>query len=186
MTIFGKTAENLRLWLLKNAHKKNYRNKKLAGYHQLQSFGIIYDASQEENYRLITHLVKDLQQDQRKVKTLGFAIQKKMPDYCFPKLTFEFCNRKNFRILQAPKAQNVKDFISQPFDVLIDFTPSTFYYIKYLTAISGSAMKTGFFAEKHIDIYDLMIEMKDDAPLKSKIEQVFLYLKMINGNDNSE
>jgi hypothetical protein len=172
----------VRFWFLKRAYSKISRKKKLLGYAQATSFGIIYDASNEENYRRMTLLVRDLQQDQKKVKTLGFVNLKKMPDYTFSKLTFEFCNAKNFSFSQQPTSPSIIDFISNDFDILIDLSPSDFFQMKYLCAVSGAKMKVGRYVEKYIDIYDLMLQMADHSPLQETIEQVIHYLKMINND----
>lgn len=174
------------MWLLKRAHKKLQRKRKMMGYHQAVSFGIIYDATSEDNYRHVTHLVRDLQQDQRKVKTLGFVTMKKMPEHCFPKLTFEFCNASGFAWNQQPMAQSVKDFLSHSFDVLIDLTPSTFHQVKFVCAISDANMKVGRYVEKYIDIYDLMLQVDDSNSIVETSGQVMHYLKMINNDGNKQ
>ncbi len=182
MKILEEIKSKYRYWFLKQTFKKNIREKKLLGYGQATNFGILYDASTEEAYRFITLLVKDLQHDQKKVKTLGFVNHKKMPHYAFPKLTFEFCNAQNFSLTQKPISPNIIDFASNNFDILIDLTPSTFHQVKYLSAISASTMKVGRYVEKHVDIFDLMLQLEDEGPLQEAIEQVFHYLKMINND----
>jgi len=176
----------VKYWFLKRAHKRVVRKKKLLGYSQAQNIGILYDATSEDNYRIITLLVKDLQQDMKKVKTLGFVSLKKMPDHAFPKLTFEFCNAKSFSITQQPLTKNIKDFISNDYDILIDLTPSDFYQCKFLTAISGATMKVGRYVEKYIEVFDLMLQLDDNSSLKETSEQMLHYLKMINNGSKSE
>lgn len=182
MNVITNIRDGIRQWFLKKALNKVSRRKKILGYGQAQSFGIMYDASSEENYRQITHLVKDLQQDNKKIKTLGYVNLKKMPEYSFPKLTFEFCNAKNFYWDQSPLTQNVKDFIAQDFDALIDLSPSDFFHLKYLAATSTAPFKVGRFNEKYINVFDLMLEVKDDTPNKEAIEHTIFYLKMINND----
>lgn len=174
------TKDAIRLWFLQRAHRRIKRKKKFLNHNNARSFGILYDASVEDHYRFITLLVKDLQQDQKRVKTLGFVTQKKMPEYCFPKLTFEFCNAASFNWMQKPKQKNINDFLAEDFDVLIDFTPSGFFQMKYVTAISMAKMKTGRFAEKYIDIYDFMIHLDDKASIKETSDQMIHYLKMFD------
>ncbi len=157
----------------------------MSNYREARSIGILYDASTEKQYQIITHLVRDLQQDQKKVKTLGYVVQKQMPDYSFPKLTFEFCNSKDFAWNQKPKSLNVKDFISNDYDLLMDLTPSDFFHIKFLVAESAAHFKIGRYAEKYLDLYDLMIQVEDTSPLDEVIKHSIYYLKMIN-NDQGE
>jgi hypothetical protein len=170
----------LRLWFLKRAMYKPDRLKKFLGYSQANTFGIIYDATTEENYRRITMLVKELQQDRKKVKTMGFVNMKKLPAHAFPKLTFEFCSQKDFSITQQPILPAINEFAKQSFDILIDLTPSDFHQMKYLSAISDSVMKVGRYDERYKDIYDLMLQVDDTNTIEETIDQVLLYLKMIN------
>lgn len=185
MNIIKSLRDRFRYWLLRKAHRQLKRVKKLRGYKEAQTFGIMYDASSEEDYRQITLLVRDLQQDHKKVKTLGYVMHKKMPDYCFPKLTFEFCKASDFSWKQHPASRNVKEFIAHKYDVLIDFTPTEFAHIKYLAAISDSTMKVGAYEEKYLDVFDLLLQMDHQSSLEEKIKQTIHYLKMIN-NDQFE
>ena len=158
----------------------------MLGYSQAINLGIVYDASSEKNYRHVNQLVRDLQKDQKKVKTMGFVNMKKWPGHCLPQLVFDFCDAKAFAWNQNPIAQNVKDFIQADYDVLIDLTPSGFHLVKYLCAVSKATMKTGRFVEKYIDIYDLMLQVDDSNSIEETSSQVFYYLKMINNEQDSE
>ncbi|MFP4288243.1 MAG: DUF6913 domain-containing protein [Bacteroidota bacterium] len=180
MNLYEQLREKIRMWFLAKTLKKVRRNKKIAGYKHYIHFGILYDASSEENYKRITLLVKDLQHDQKKVKTLGFVNQKKMPEYSFPKLTFEFCNKKAFALNYHPQAQGVKDFLSQKYDVIIDLSNTDFFHLKFVAALSDAPLKVGRFDKKYVDLFDVMLELKEDAPIDEVINQTMYYLKMIN------
>lgn len=183
--MFKNIREGIRHWFLNNALKNLKRKKRIFSYKDALRFGILYDASTEENYRQITLLVKELQQDQKKVKTLGFVAQKKMPDYCFPKLTFEFCNKGYFGWNQQPVAPNVKEFIAADYDVIIDLTPSVVFHAKFLTSLSNVPFKVGRYHEKYVDLYDLMIQIDDNSSLEDAAKHTMYYLKMLN-NDRSD
>lgn len=180
--MFRAITDAIRLWFLKRAHRRVLRKKKFLNYRSAESIGILYDASVEDNYRFITHLVKDLQQNQKKVKTIGYVNLKKMPEYSFPKLTFEFCSATGFNWMQKPKLKSINDFIAENFDVLIDLTPSTFFHMKYVAAVSVAKMKTGRYAEEYVDIYDFMIHLDDNATIKETSEQTIHYLKMFDND----
>lgn len=180
MKIVANLKGALRLWFLKRAMRKPERLKKFLGYSQATTFGIIYDATTEESYRRVTILVKELQQDQKKVKTMGFVNLKKLPAHAFPKLTFEFCTKKDFSITQQPLLPSINDFATHAFDVLIDLTPSDFHQMKYISAISDSLMKVGRYDDRYKDIYDLMLQIDDTNTIEETIDQVLFYLKMIN------
>jgi hypothetical protein len=183
---FRDLKERLNHWFLKQSLKRLQRQKRFFNYAGTSTIGILYDASTEEQYLSIANLVKELQQDQKKVKALGYVLQKKLPEHAFPKLTFEFCNYRNFNWALKPVTQNIKDFISKDYDILIDLTPSGFYQVKRLVADSPAHFKVGRYAEKFLDLYDLMIQIDDQTPLTEAIKHTFFYLKMINNNDQGD
>ncbi len=184
--MFRKLKESIRYWFLGKALKNLKRKKKTFGYKQATNIGILYDASTEGNFRQITALVKELQADKKKIKTLGYVNSKHLPEYCFPQLSFEFCTYKSFAWNQKPLEKAVKDFIGAHYDVLIDFTPSDFFHMKFLNALSDASFKVGRYHDKHIDLYDLMIQIDDITPQEEAIKQTIHYLKMINNDQSDE
>ena len=181
-----KLKESIRHWFLGRALRSLERTKKTFGYKQAVNIGILYDASTEDNFRQITALDKDLQNDKKKVKTLGYVIHKDLPEHCFPQLSFEFCTSKNFAWNQKPTTKNVIDFINERYDILIDFTPSDFFHVKFLNALSDAFFKVGRFHEKYIELYDLMIQIDDTTPQEEAVKQTIHYLKMINNDQSDE
>ena len=181
-----KIKDSIKHWFLGRALKNLKRTKKTFGYKQAVNIGILYDASTEDNFRQITALVKELQNDKKKVKTLGYIDHKQLPEYCFPQLSFEFCTYKSFAWNQKPLEKSVKDFISARYDVLIDFTPSVFFHVKFLIALSDASFKVGRFHEKYIELYDLMIQIDDTTPQEEAVKQTIHYLKMINNDQSDE
>lgn len=151
----------------------------MTGYDKATTFGILYDASDEEKYKQITLLVRDLQRDEKKVRTMGFVKQKKMPDYCFPKLTFEFCRKSSFKWNYQPRESNLKVFLSHKYDILLDFTGYDFFHLKMIVALADAKTKTGLYNKKLVELFDLMIQLDDTAPLEQISEQTIFYLKMI-------
>jgi hypothetical protein len=116
--------------------------------------------------------------------TLGYITGKTMPEYSFPKLTFEFCNKTHFAWNHQPTSPTINSFISKEYDVLIDLTPSEFFHVKYLVSQSPAHFKVGRYAEKYVDLYDMMIQVDDQCSLQETINHTIHYLKMINnGND---
>jgi len=184
--VIRKIKDSIRHWFLGRALKNLNRKKKTFGYKNAVNFGILYDASTEDNFRQITALVKELQNDKKKVKTLGYVNLKHLPEYCFPQLSFEFCTPKSFAWNQKPMEKNVKDFIGAHYDVLIDFTPSEFFYVKFLNALSDASFKVGRFHERYIELYDLMIQIEDITSHEEAIKQTIHYLKMLNNDQSDE
>ena len=149
-------------------------------YDQIKSIGVLYDATHEKEYTHVTHMVRKVQFDQKSVRTLGYVSKKQMPEYCFPKLTFEFYNVKEFSWLLKPKNPFIREFIATEFDLLLDFSTSDCFYQKYIASVSAARFKVGRRHNGHEDFYDLMLEVSDDYDLNQLIEQSLHYLKLIN------
>jgi hypothetical protein len=184
--LFNDIREKLNYWFLKQSLRKLNRQKKFFSFRETSSIGVLYDASTEEQYKEITLLVKDLQKEQKKVKTLGYVNLKKMPDYSFPKLTFEFCSKRDFNWNLKPGSQHIRDFINKDYDVLIDFSPSHFFQTKNLVAESPAHFKVGLYNERFVDLYDMMMQVDENTPQKETIKHTFFYLKMINNDQGDD
>jgi len=177
--------DGIRHWFLKKALKKLKRQRGTFGYKQANSFLVYYDASTEKNYDQITGLVKEFQNDKKKVKTLGFYDSRHLPEYCYQQLNFEFCSKSSFAWDQKPVVQNINDLLLGKYDVLIDLTPSDYFHMKYLTALSDASFKVGRYHEKYVDLYDFMIQIPDETQQEEAINHTIFYLKMLN-NDSSD
>lgn len=180
MNVTGNIKRKIQNWFWARELVHLRRVKSPMSFEKVKSVGILYDATNEADYTQITHLVRKLQFEQKVVRTLGYVSRKKMPDYCFPKLTFEFYNLKEFNWLLKSNNSFIKEFISTEFDLLIDFTPSDCFYQKYIASVSAAHFKVG---RRHPDqekYYDFMIEVPENYDLDQLIEQTLFYLRLIN------
>jgi hypothetical protein len=172
-------SRKIKEYCFNKQRKKHNRKKSIVNYYDAVSIGILYDASKEVDYIYITQLVKELQKDQKKVKTIGFIRQKKMPAYGFPKLTFEFCNKKDFSWNFKPKHQVIKEFMEYPFDIIIDLSPTDVFQIKYVAGLSKASLIVGPYDEKWNKFYDILIKVKPGCSIEEFVQHCYHYLKML-------
>ncbi len=169
----------IRDYFFKKQLKKVNRNKKVINYSDADTIGILYDASKEDDYSYITLLVRELQKDSKKVKTVGYIRQKEMPSYGYPKLTFEFCDKKEFSLSFKPKKMIIKDFIEYPFDILIDLSPKDIYEFKYISGLSRAKLKVGKYGEKWNGYYDLLLKVGQNCSNEEFMKHCLHYLKIL-------
>ncbi len=180
MSAIKKIKEKYRKFFFRRELKKITRHKKVINYFDAKNIGIIYDASIEENYLLITSFTKELQQEGKKVNTLGYIRQKKKPEYSFPKLIFGFFSSEDFKWNYKYKSNYVKEFVESEFDILIDFSPDDIFLAKYVAGLSKACYKVGTYSEDYYNIYDLLIEVSKSCTLEELMEHSVHYLKTIN------
>lgn len=148
-----------------------------------QSVCIIYNADSEEKYNTVKNYVKHLKEEEgiRKIMALGYVDAKEVPDYLRPKLEFDFFCNKDLAWNYRPGGIIIKNFISEPYDILIDMERHENVPLRYLLNLSKAKFKVGFFNKDYQHYYDLMLDVKNNA-LVDYIAQVNYYLSIINKN----
>ena len=74
-------------------------------------------------------------------------------------------------------SKEVKDFIKQDFEILIDFSRECINPIKHVVASSKSGLKIGRHSEESEKYFDFMVDMDKTAPISQFIKQVNTFLK---------
>lgn len=149
------------------------------GFDEARTIGLVFDASTAAEYRLVLNYVKTLQDMNKKVKCLGFYQGKRKPGYLTDQLNWSYCHKADLGWSLAVKSDQVARFVDEEFDVLIDLSPSSLFYTKYLSGMSNALYKVGRFHEEQINIYDLLIQVADSTKLQELMEHVNHYLKII-------
>ena len=180
MSALKKIIKKYRDYFFKKKRRNISRQKKVINYYDAKNIGLIYDASYEENYLLITEITRILQLDDKKVCSLGFVRQKKTPEHCFPKLIFGFFSSQDFTWNLEAKSNFVNEYIKTEFDILIDLSPSDIFHTKYVTGLSKAKYKVGIYSKEYFYIYDLLLDVNENISLEALIEHSLHYLKTIN------
>ncbi len=165
-------------------HLKNmHRDKKAMGFSEAKKIGILYDATDFDDYETVKQYVKDLRTQHIDVLALGYVDKKELPSMQFAKLGLDFFTKKDLTWNMIPNHIVVNNFINTQFDILINLHPGKNFPLQYITAMSKSKFRIGIFHKKNEAFFDLMIDVKNDRSLKNFIEQVNHYLKIIRSHD---
>ena len=166
-------------WVFHRQLRTNKRVKEVCNLLEAKSIGILYEATSEEQIKMIQPLVSyffDLKKD---VKALGYVDSKKL-SYCHvPKLQFDFFYKKDLNWFYKPQNYIIDNFINKEHDILINLCDSSVIPIKYLVASSIAHFKIGIY-EKDYEIYDLMISLKEDKSMQKLIHEIKHYINIIN------
>ena len=181
MKIIRELRKKIQYYILRihMARKENERAKMVMGLDEADKIGIVYDASTAADYRLIAANVKLLQDLGKKVKCIGFVQQKKLPGFIHHHVNWTFCQKRDFAWNMKPKTHPMNEFVSDQLDILIDLSSSELFYTKYLAGISKAKYKVGKFNPEQIDIFDLLMQVPDDANVQELMDHIIHYLKII-------
>tara|TARA_B100001142_G_scaffold235040_1_gene233424 strand:- start:151 stop:702 length:552 start_codon:yes stop_codon:yes gene_type:complete len=169
-------------WVFQRELRTNMRTKTVCNLDDAKSIGVLYDATTEEQIKMIQPFVSyffDLKKD---VKALGYVNANEL-SYChIPKLQYDFFYKKDLNWFYKPQNYIIDNFIKKEYDILINLCDSNIIPIKYLVASSIAHFKIGIYQENY-EIYDLMISLKDDKSIKKLMDEIKHYINLINKKD---
>lgn len=156
------------------------RSKQIVNMKDVKTIGIIYDGSEEASYTIVSNFVHAFQKDQKVVRTLGFVNYRRLPHYCFPKLSYDYFTLRDLNWYYKPVNIKVNEFVREEFDVVIDLCMHECFPIRYVAGLSRARLKVGRFGEKYSGIYDFMLNVESNISLEVFIEEITHYLNIIN------
>mgnify|MGYP000898197037 FL=1 len=166
-------------WVFQRELKTNKRTKEVCNLDNAQSIGILYDATSEEQIKMVKPFVSyffDLKKD---VKALGYVNSKQLSFHHTPKLQYDFFYQKDLNWFYKPQNYIIDNFVKKEYDILINLCDSSIIPIKYLVASSIAHFKIGIHEENY-EIYDLMISLKDDKSMEKLMHEIKHYINLIN------
>ena len=130
----------------------------------MKSCLILFDASDEHESQIIFSIIRELQNEGKQVRSVGYVQFKHTPHWCFPKISYDYLNAKNISFSGLPKAEFVNDILDSRFDMMIDFLNKPVPAMCYISALTNASVKISrnrsqndFFTQ----VYDFIIENPD-------------------------
>lgn len=182
MSILKKIKHTIANTYLKLELKDHVRESKpnKFSFVQTKTVGIIFDATNPEDFELVKRYVLYLREHRKKVKVLGFYPSKRIPEMTYSKLEYDFFSVKELNWFGKPSNMVVQNFMNEKYDLLIDLNINDHFPLKYISALSKAEFKVGKYNEKDIEIFDMMIDSDNTKTLKYFLRQVDIYITMLN------
>jgi hypothetical protein len=156
-----------------------HRNRMVVSIKDAKSIGVLYNATEIEDFEIVKTYVRNLLADKKEVTSLGYVDKKELPANQFAKLGLDFFTRKNLNWYMVPNSPLVTNFINEDFDILINLNIGACFPLQYISAISKAKYRVGQYDIKNAIYYDLMIHTPKNETLKHFIEQTDYYLNQI-------
>lgn len=162
---------------------KSERKPSVHNFEDARSIGIIYKEKGESYYILVKQYVKYLRDEHGIRDIMAFAYiddKKVVPFYQVHKLKYDYFTKANLDWRMEPHGDEVSNFLSRDFDILIDLEKEPCLPLRFILAKSNASFKVGYYAEANEPFYDLMMATKESATFDDYIAQINHYLKRIN------
>lgn len=186
MQVLDKVKLTIGLANLKREVKTIKRQRTDPDIHHAACIGILYDATDRDEFALVKEFFKDLRSSQKKAVSLGYINYKETLSFhplARPEADYFFKNQLNW--LQKPSSSVVDHFIQEPFDILIHLSLKDNYALDYIAATSRAGLKIGRTSSCISYCYDMAFDIKKDTDLKSFAYTVIHYLSQINNESKT-
>ncbi len=182
MSIFKNIKISLANRALKQELKSNAYNREpnQFNFEKIKTVGIVFDATNAEDYEIVKRYVVYLREHLKKVKVMGFFSTKEIPALTYSKLEYDFFSTKELNWMGTPNSVIIRNFINEEFDLLIDLNIHDHFPLKYISALSKAKFKVGKFNENDIEIHDMMIDADGTKTVKYFLRQIDTYITMLN------
>src|ERR1017187_3796836 len=148
-----------------------HRDRKVMSMKDAKRIGLLYNATESEDFEIVKTYVRKLLADKKEVTSLGFVDKKELPANQFAKLGLDFFTRKNLNWYMVPDSPLVTNFINEDFDILINLNIGACFPLQYISADRKAKYRVGQYDIKNAIYYDLMIHTPKNETLKHFIEQ---------------
>lgn len=173
--------------MLAGKSSRNRRRPFYTNFKNVKSIGLVWDASRPEDFMLLSRFHQKMTELKIDFRIFGFFPGKVLPDQ-FTAVRFLTCLKKNeVDFFYRPDSTDAVRFAGTKFDVLIDVNFQKLFPLAYITTLSQARLKVGLAdTEPENSPFDLMISLKKPINLESYLEQVILYLDMINSESSKK
>ena len=156
------------------------RNKMFLNMDEAKTIGIVFDATENENFELVKKYISYLKDLKKRVKGIGFFNTKNTPAMAYSKLEYDFFCLKDLSWNYIPNNIYVKNFIEDQYDILIDLNLKDSFPLKYISTLSRAKFKVGKSSKWNSSIFDLMLDVDASKNLKYFLRNLDTYLFIIN------
>jgi len=166
--------------LLRRKVSQRKRKKSYTNFAVSKSIGIVWDAADPEDFKILSLFHKKMHERDIDVKILGYFPGNHLPD-SYTAVRYLTClKKKDVDLFFRPISDDVNDFIKFPFDILIDVNFKKSFPLYFVTSMSVAGIKVGLFdPETDRTPLDLMLELKNPVDIDAFLRHVIVYLEMI-------
>ena len=173
-------------YLINKEIKSAQRKGEVVSIDRAKTIGILYDATNDNDYEIVKNYVRQLMSDSKDVIALGYIDKKDLPGTRFMKLGLDFFTQKSLNWKMKPYNPIVNSFIGRDVDILIYFNVNKCIPLAYVANQVKARFRIGRYDLAYAGLFDFMIKIDESAGLKQMIEQVNHYLNLIRNEKYSE
>jgi len=170
----------LATFLLHRQMRRLQREVEVNNLETAHYIGIVYNATEPADYKLLKQLVEYFKNMGKKVMALGYIDDKDPQKHLNTRLDFRFFTKKELNWVFKPDGLEVNNFVEEKFDILLDLGVEYCHPIKYICGLSAAAFKVGPHDKYSELYYDMILDPGYNRTLENFIKNTEVYIKMVN------
>ena len=180
MPMFESIKTRLANRRLQKARAGETRRVRACGLELANKVGILYDATDGEQFEVVRKLLFNLKNRIPVVKALGYVDSEALSDFHIQPLEFSFFCRKDLDRLGFPLEETIAEFCNSDFDILLCFDIVEKIPLSYVKLCSKAGFKVGLYSEANSDLLDVMISLdEENISVEELVKQMVHYLENI-------
>lgn len=156
--------------------KKHRRNRMKFSYSNVESVGIVFDGTDDTEYKRVMSLVQKLEVASSRVSILAYMPKNRAVEKFYD---FKFFTDDDINWFGKARSKRLLSFIDTPYSLLINFFDNPNYAVKFLVTSSSAKFKVGKYnSDETLQMHDLAIKI-DDSKKFDFVEEAIKYLKLM-------
>ena len=166
---------------LESELKKQFRVKEFLGFDDSYTLGILFEASDVNEFNKIKKWVLGLRDQGKKVYAICYFDLNSIPEnLSYPKSEFDIFSNKEMNFLGVPSSPYIRTFPSKVFDILLDLNMKNKFSLRYLAIHSCAKCKVGIQIPENSRSHDILLSIAQNAGSEMLYTQMERYIKMIH------
>jgi len=156
------------------------RSKAIMNLKEAKTVGILYNAGDINEVELVRKYITYLRDMGKKVRSMGYVALKELPGNVTTSIDQQCFTLKEVNWYCKPAMNFIGSFVTEEYDLLLDLNITMQLPLIYVAAFSKAKCKVGRYSDKYMSLYDVMIETDKEKTLKYFLQNVDIYMEMLN------
>lgn len=156
------------------------RSKDVHNIESTKTIGLMFDVTDEANWKVINKFSSEMQKMGKDVLILGRKRTKNI-DFVITSTNVIVCELEDFDFWGVPKNYPIGNFFNRHYDILIDTTETPDFYSYYAAVRTLADFKIARDKDDNERYFDFLIKLGDDEfSVLAFLKQTLHYLDLIN------
>ena len=159
---------------------KKRREKDIFNFQTAQTMGIVFPATDAWDMNVLDSFIRTAKSHNITVHAIGYVDDKVLHNKYKDSKQAAFLTKNELSFWGFPNSDKYREFTSQKYDILIDFSSFPNIVTSYISAKTNAKMKIARDLDETRNIFDFLIKVDSNIKQQDFFNQITHYLTTIN------